>query len=78
MEETVIAVNSKGETGLFILGFFNPGLFGIYVFTAVLSAVIFGVFYHGYGCWFRAGGFQPLGRTLEAQLIGGRYDVPRL
>jgi len=50
-------VSSKKETRQFVLGFFNPSLFGIYVFIAVLSVVIFGVYLYGYGCWFRAGDF---------------------
>jgi hypothetical protein len=49
-------LSSKNEAKRFILGFFNPSLFGIYVFTAGLSAIIFSVFYYGYGCWLRVGG----------------------
>jgi hypothetical protein len=57
---TAIFVSAKGEIKKFVLGFFSPGLFGIYVFAAILGVIIFGVFYYGYGCWFRVGGFLPV------------------
>ncbi|HYV26638.1 MAG TPA: hypothetical protein VFA77_03835 [Candidatus Eisenbacteria bacterium] len=62
---------SETPTKRFFLGFINPSLFGAYVLIVVLSAIIFGASYMGYGCWFRVGGilFLLLIPTFAALLL---------
>lgn len=41
----------------FLIGLFNPELFGAYVLITILCALVGGAFYFGFGCVFRMGGF---------------------
>jgi hypothetical protein len=73
-------VNNKDVIKKFILGFFNPSLFGVYVLIAGVSGIIFVTCYFGYGCWYRIGGllfvvFVPtIFVLLLAVILAGRLQ----
>lgn len=48
-------MSSEGTLRRFLVGFLNPTLYGAYVFIFILSGIVFGTAFQGYGSWLRVG-----------------------